>query len=360
MSYTFIFSQRSSVLTKRFYPPIILEEDATYVLGLIDFLSFNTITNIDKGNNKFFIGNHELTLEEGTYEIKDIEKTLHDLLSNLEGPIKKENYTDADLLEQITATIKNVENQTSKNENAMESPQPSKVSKSERTGPAKRKADAMEGPQPSKVSKTERTGSTKREADAMKGPQPSKVSKTEETDPAKRETDAVETLERVKRKIDGKPGVTKRIRTNRNERTALILRANRNTFRCEIKSNKEIDFERPGTIASLLGFKTEKLSPNIRHLSDVPINITKVNSICVNCSLVQNSFLNNTPVHILHMFYPNVAPGYKIIENPSNVIYLPINTRYIDEIELKITDQSGELLNFKGDLITIRLHLKKL
>lgn len=287
MSYTFIFSKRNSTLTKRFCPPLILEDDATYVLGLIDFFSYNTITNIDSENNKFFIGNHELVLEEGTYEIKDIEQAIHELLEEKEGPIQKENYTDVDLLEgkQKTVTEKTAEKQIVKNG---------------KSGPVKRKAN--------------------------------------EDTPI--------------------PVVSKR--RKKHERTALILRANRNTFRCEIQSNKEIDFERPGTIANLLGFKRKKLPPNIRHYSDVPINISNVNSICVDCNIIQNSFLNDEPVHIIHMFYPNVAPGYKIIENPSTVIYLPINTRYIDEIVLKIVDQSGQLINFKGDLITIRLHLKKL
>lgn len=82
--------------------------------------------------------------------------------------------------------------------------------------------------------------------------------------------------------------------------------------------------------------------------------------LCIQCNLIQNSFNNSNAVHIIHMFYPNVPPGYKIVENPTNVIYLPINTKFISEIVLKITDQDENLVNFKGELITIRLHLKKL
>ena len=57
------------------------------------------------------------------------------------------------------------------------------------------------------------------------------------------------------------------------------------------------------------------------------------------------------------MFYPTVPPGYKIVETPSNVIYLPINTRYLDEVIIKITDQDGNLFNFNRELITIGVHL---
>jgi hypothetical protein len=52
--------------------------------------------------------------------------------------------------------------------------------------------------------------------------------------------------------------------------------------------------------------------------------------------------------------------GYKIIESPSNVIYLPINTKQLDEIIIKITDQDGNLVNFREEVITVRLHLRRI
>ena len=52
------------------------------------------------------------------------------------------------------------------------------------------------------------------------------------------------------------------------------------------------------------------------------------------------------------MFYPVTPPGFKIVKKPTNVIYLLINTRYIDNILLKITDQDGKLVNFRNELIT--------
>lgn len=50
--------------------------------------------------------------------------------------------------------------------------------------------------------------------------------------------------------------------------------------------------------------------------------------------------------------------GYKIVEVPANVIYLPVNAKRLSSITLKITDQEGNLVNFRGETITIRLHLK--
>lgn len=61
MSYTFTFSARKSILSTKIYPPIILADNENYVMGLIDFMTFNTIPNIDETNNKFYIGKHDIT-----------------------------------------------------------------------------------------------------------------------------------------------------------------------------------------------------------------------------------------------------------------------------------------------------------
>ena len=120
-------------------------------------------------------------------------------------------------------------------------------------------------------------------------------------------------------------------------------------------------FKQKQSIGKLLGFDSkEVLKKNKEHISKHPINIFRVNAICIECNLVVNSFTNNKTTHTLHMFYPTVPPGYKIVEHPSNVIYLPINTTEISEIQLKIIDQEGRLVNFKKEVITCRLHLKKI
>lgn len=142
--------------------------------------------------------------------------------------------------------------------------------------------------------------------------------------------------------------------------TVLDLKANNNTLRCEIKSNKTIDFSKKDSIGSLLGFHQQKLLKSKRHISEEPINIFKINCIQIECNLVTNSYSNDSHVHILHSFYPTAAPGFKIIEQPINVIYLPVNTNFINEIVVKITDQHGKLVNFNKELITVRLHLKQL
>lgn len=136
------------------------------------------------------------------------------------------------------------------------------------------------------------------------------------------------------------------------------LKANNNTLQTEIKSSETVYFNHQRAIGSLLGFSKRELEPNIKHVSDQPVNVIKVNAICVECNIITGSYINSKQGHTLHEFSPGVAPGYKIVEVPANVIYLPVNAKRLSSITLKITDQEGNLVNFRGETITIRLHLK--
>lgn len=230
--YFFVLSEKNSVLTSVIDPPLQLNENDQYVLGFLNFVSYNMIPNVDEMNNKFHIADKTIEIPEGTYEIKDIEKYV----------IKK-----------ISIAYK----------------------------------------------------------DAPKIP-------------------------------------------------FVSIKVNMNTLKCEIKSVLDVHLDRPDSIGPLLGFTKRKLVANQKHESDNPINISKVNAICVECNIITNSFRNGKPVHILHSFTPKVNPGYKIEESPLNIIYLPINTRYINEIIIKIVDQDGKLINFNNELITVSLHLKSM
>ena len=147
------------------------------------------------------------------------------------------------------------------------------------------------------------------------------------------------------------------LKINNHQNKAFLLKANNNTLKSEIFSSESIDFDQDNSIGSVLGFQREKLKPHYLHKSSLPVNIVKVNSIQIECNIVSGSFLNNKSVHTIHAFSPNVPPGYKINEVPRHVAYLPINSRRITSLTLKITDQNGDLVNFRGEEITIRLHL---
>lgn len=93
-SFTLILSGTSSILEASYFPPIELNPSKKYALGLIEFLTFNSIPNIDIGTNKFYIGKVELEIPIGSYELDDIEKyILSKLPSDYQLSIKSNNNT---------------------------------------------------------------------------------------------------------------------------------------------------------------------------------------------------------------------------------------------------------------------------
>lgn len=221
MSLTLTFSDNSSILTADYFPP--LELNGNYICGLVDFQTYNSIPNIDVGNNLLHIGDKIIEIPIGSYEIEDIE-----------------HY------------------------------------------------------------------------------------------------------------------VQKRLEPERK----FHLKANNNTLKSEIISDRNIKFNKIDSIGAILGFSKRMLNANTLYESDLPVNIIKVNAIRVECNIVTGSYINNKQAHTLHEFATTVGPGYKIVEVPANVIYLPVTGKQISSITLKIVDQDGDLVNFRGENITIRLHLK--
>lgn len=224
-SFTLTLSGTSPVLEAYYFPPIELSPFKNYTLGLVELLTFNSIPNIDEGNNKLHIDGIEvITIPTGSYEIEDIENYVKKVLA------------DRDI--------------------------------------------------------------------------------------------------------------------------SIDLRANNNTLCSEIKCNRKINFKPSDSIGRLLGFTPRTLEADVTHTSDLPVAILKVNSLRVECNITTGAYLNGQQVHTIHEFFPVVPPGYKIIEVPSNVIYLPITVQAIDHLQLRLVDQDGRLVNFQGEVVTIRLHVK--
>ena len=137
----------------------------------------------------------------------------------------------------------------------------------------------------------------------------------------------------------------------------LSLEANNSTLTCEITCSEEIDFEKSDSINQILGFNSRKLEANKKHTSDLPIKILKVNSLRIECIIIDGSYVNGQKVYVIHEFYPTVSPGYKIVEIPREIIYLPVRSHIIDDIQIRILHH-GDLDDFRGEDITVRLHLK--
>jgi len=79
----------------------------------------------------------------------------------------------------------------------------------------------------------------------------------------------------------------------------------------------------------------------------------------VNVDVIGGSYVNRRTQNTIYTFFPNVSPGYKIVENPRNLVYLPVILDKINKMETVVTDQNGKQLNLRGENLTIRYHLRE-
>lgn len=138
------------------------------------------------------------------------------------------------------------------------------------------------------------------------------------------------------------------------------LTANNNTLKSEIYCNSEVDFTKPHSLATLLGFnESDTLSSNEWHVSSNKVNIVRVDVIRITCNIVRGSYRDGIEGHVLHEFYPTVSPGFKIVEKPKTVKYLSINKHNsLSEFYIRLEDQNGDLVNFRGESINLRVDIR--
>ena len=146
-----------------------------------------------------------------------------------------------------------------------------------------------------------------------------------------------------------------------NDKNNIEISANTNTLRSEmfLKNNYEDDFRKDKSINNLLGFDC-KLYTSGCHESENMVNILTINSILVNIDIIAGSYVNGSTQPTIYSFFPDVSSGYKIIENPHNLLYLPITSDTIHSITIWLTDQNGNELNLRGENLSMRFHLREI
>lgn len=145
-----------------------------------------------------------------------------------------------------------------------------------------------------------------------------------------------------------------------NEEYYITISANTNTLKSVLilDNNYQVDFRQPKSISSVLGFNNSIYTLGFQESENV-VNILSINSLLVNIDIISGSYVNGASQNTIYSFFPNVSPGYKIVESPVNLVYLPITMDTIHSLETSLTDQNGRLLNLRGENLTIRFHISE-
>ena len=145
-----------------------------------------------------------------------------------------------------------------------------------------------------------------------------------------------------------------------NEDYYINISANSNTLKSVLILGKDyqVDFNHQNSLAKVLGFTGTKYTEGF-HESENVVDILRINSILVNIDIISGSYVNGTTKSTIYSFFPDVSPGYKIIESPVNLVYLPITLNTIDSLNVMITDQDDHLLNLRNEKLTIRFHIRE-
>ena len=145
-----------------------------------------------------------------------------------------------------------------------------------------------------------------------------------------------------------------------NKEPLINIAANSNTLKCIliIGQGYQVDFNQANNISKVLGFTGQKYSEGF-HESEKPVNILSINSILVNIDIIEGSYVNGKTKNTIYSFFPDVSPGFKIIESPVNLVYLPILPYTIQNLNLTITDQDENILNLRGEKLTARFHIRE-
>lgn len=121
-----------------------------------------------------------------------------------------------------------------------------------------------------------------------------------------------------------------------------------------------------GTLLNVIGFKfddgknTHTFKKNYFCNSNHIAKITNIDVIRIECDIIHDAYINGKSCHTIHQFsHCKVPPGYKFIEVPQHIVYLPIKERELRTIQISVVDQDGKLIDFRGEQISCRIHIKK-
>ena len=135
----------------------------------------------------------------------------------------------------------------------------------------------------------------------------------------------------------------------------ITILTNVNTLQCILNvvgTKVKVSLLVPNSLASMLGFNRSTYGGG-RHASEQLVNILSVISILVHCNIIHSSYMRGIQAPVVYIFFPNAASGQKILEAPSNLIYISVTVDVISTLSVWLTDQDGKVLDLRGVELTI-------
>ena len=121
------------------------------------------------------------------------------------------------------------------------------------------------------------------------------------------------------------------------ENSDITILQNVNTLQCiltVVGAKWKVSFDVPNSLASLLCFEQDTVNGIGRQASEKLVNIMSVNSILVHCNIIHSSYTCGQQAPVVYNFFPNAAPGQKMLEAPHNLIYLPVTVDVISTLSV--------------------------
>ena len=114
------------------------------------------------------------------------------------------------------------------------------------------------------------------------------------------------------------------------------------------------------SIGILLGFHETILWEDY-NISQNPVVISSFDNTFIHTDIVQGMIFKCKRSGKKHKFTMDVDPGYRFIEKFRDGLqwYVMDNKGFISSINIKLKNENGEIVSFKGQSITFRLSIKE-
>ena len=109
----------------------------------------------------------------------------------------------------------------------------------------------------------------------------------------------------------------------------------------------------------LLGFTNKDYQAGT-HTSEKPVMITTTDKIHLKCDCVDGSIVNGIREQILFSFNLSAPPGYKIIKEPTTVLYKKIKKTRPDTIHFFLEDSNHDRVDFNEETLTFTIQIIKI